>query len=118
MAHAASLRLLLNRSLRPIGTLKLSKHQGQLSTDINHTRGLRARVSPVIRADQHDGKIRSSFVTRASTSGSSFRGDASDSLSQEQTGKGPESLPQTGARPGFMQISVSLTCSQGALPTP
>ena len=93
MALAAKL---LSLSLRPVAAAKLHVLQSQVNGVSYHFSARRGRTSPVVRADRHHkGKIRDSFVTRASTSGSSFRG-ASGELSQPEIGKGPELVPQTG----------------------
>ena len=93
MALAAKL---LSLSLRPVAAAKLHVLQSQVNGVSYHFSARRGRTSPVVRADRHHkGKIRDSFVTRASTSGSSFRG-ASGELSQPEIGKGPEAVPQSG----------------------
>lgn len=113
MALAVHLRVLASRSLRPIASLRLPHHQGQVISRVNHLDAAKGRTSLVTKAEHGQGKIRRTSVTRASTSGSSFR-DASDAFSQAQPGKEAESTPQTGALE-MHNISIAFTCTAQGL---
>ena len=96
MAHAVHLRSLASRCLRPIASLRPPHHQGKLISRVNHGAAAKGRTSLVTTAEHGQGKIRRNSVTRASTSGSSFR-DASDAFGQAKPGKEAEETPQKGA---------------------